>query len=86
MKHFFLVPHLYAIPPQFPKVRAVTATSLLTALQDYCDQDIVPPEHLEEVTNILEETEWMNNLEEARKQRNRICELAGIPPPQPKQK
>lgn len=70
----------------FPKVRAVTATSLLTALQDYCDQDIVPPEHLEEVTNILEETEWMNNLEEARKQRNRICELAGIAPPQPKQK
>ncbi|KAG0714956.1 Tubulin-specific chaperone D [Chionoecetes opilio] len=71
---------------QYPKVRAVTATSLLTALQDYCDQDIVPPEHLEEVTNILEDTEWMNNLEDARKQRNRICELAGISSPQPKKK
>lgn len=71
---------------QYPKVRALTATSLLTALQDYCDQDIVPPDHLEEITTILEETEWMNNLEDARKQRNRICDLCGIPPPQPKKK
>ncbi|KAK8745723.1 hypothetical protein OTU49_000345 [Cherax quadricarinatus] len=69
---------------QYPKVRTVTATSLLTAIQDYCDQEIVPEEHLEEVTNILEETEWMDNIEEARKQRNRLCELLGIPPPQTK--
>lgn len=41
---------------------------------------------LDEITAILEDTEWMNNLEEARRQRNRICELAGITPPQPKKK
>ncbi|KAG7177956.1 Tubulin-specific chaperone D-like [Homarus americanus] len=69
---------------QYPKVRAISATSLLTALQDYSDQEIVPEEHLEEVTDILEETEWMHNIEDARKQRNRLCELMGITPPQPK--
>ncbi|XP_071539059.1 tubulin-specific chaperone D isoform X2 [Panulirus ornatus] len=71
---------------QYPKVRTVTATSLLTALQDYSDQQIVPEEHLEEVISILEETEWMDNIEEARKQRNHMCELIGISPPQQKKK
>lgn len=71
---------------QYPKVRTITATSLLTALQDYSDQQIVPEEHLEEITSILEETEWMDNIEEARKQRNRLCELIGISPPQQKKK
>lgn len=71
---------------QYPKVRAVTATSFLTALQDYSDRDIVPEEHLEEITNILEDTEWMDNMEEARKQRNNLCSLIGIAAPQPKKK
>ncbi|XP_045621060.2 tubulin-specific chaperone D isoform X2 [Procambarus clarkii] len=57
---------------QYPKVRTVTATSLLTAVQDYCDQGVVPEEHIEEITSILEETEWMDNIEEVRKQRNRL--------------
>lgn len=67
-------------------MRAVTATSFLTALQDYSDRDIVPEEHLEEITNILEDTEWMDNMEEARKQRNNLCKLIGIAAPQPKKK
>lgn len=71
---------------QYPKVRAVTATSFLTALQDYSDRDIVPEEHLDEITNILEDTEWMDNMEEARKQRNHLCNLMGIAAPQPKKK
>ncbi|KAK7066938.1 hypothetical protein SK128_026750 [Halocaridina rubra] len=71
---------------QYPKVRAVTATSFLTALQDYCDKEIVPEEHLEEITSILEETEWMDNMDEARRQRNCFCQLINIPVPQPKKK
>ncbi|XP_068211073.1 tubulin-specific chaperone D isoform X2 [Palaemon carinicauda] len=71
---------------QYPKVRAVTATSFLTAIQDYSDKEIVPEHHLEEITTLLEETEWMENLEEARKQRNRLCELLDIPVPQPRKK
>ncbi|XP_064092677.1 tubulin-specific chaperone D-like isoform X2 [Macrobrachium nipponense] len=71
---------------QYPNVRAVTATSFLTALQDYSDKEIVPENHLEEITNILEETEWMDDLEEARRQRNRLCELIDIPIPQPRKK
>ncbi|CAL4144763.1 unnamed protein product, partial [Meganyctiphanes norvegica] len=71
---------------QYPKVRAVTATSLLTALQDYSDRPIVPEENLDEIIGVLEETEWMANMDVARKQRNRLSELIGIPVPQVKKK
>ncbi|KAK4314199.1 hypothetical protein Pmani_014498 [Petrolisthes manimaculis] len=74
---------------QYPKVRAMAATSLLTALQEYSEErDLVQggEETLEQINTILEDTEWMNNLNEARTQRNRICQLAGVIPPQPKMK
>ncbi|KAK3890720.1 hypothetical protein Pcinc_005355 [Petrolisthes cinctipes] len=74
---------------QYPKVRAMAATSLLTAIQEYSEErDLVQggEETLEQINTILEDTEWMNNLNEARTQRNRICQLAGVSPPQPKMK
>ncbi|KAL7636571.1 UNVERIFIED_CONTAM: hypothetical protein RMT77_013348 [Armadillidium vulgare] len=71
---------------QYPKVRDLTANSFLTALLDYNDRDIVPEEHLEEITLILEDTPWMDSLTNARMQRNKVCDLLAIPPPQPKKK
>ncbi|KAF2356648.1 Tubulin-specific chaperone D C-terminal [Trinorchestia longiramus] len=77
---------------QYPKVRAVTATSLLTALGEYgedlIDRGVIPSQDaLDEVLNVLEETLWMeSDLLEVRKQRNKCCVLLDLPPPVPKKR
>lgn len=72
---------------QYPKVRTVTASSLLTALQDYSDDlletGVLPSQEvLDTVVEMLEDTPWMEvSLAEGRERRNRCCEALGLAVP-----
>ncbi|XP_076058243.1 tubulin folding cofactor D [Oratosquilla oratoria] len=66
---------------RYPKVRALTASSMLTALQDYADSGLVSDEVETEVFTILEDTPWMDDMTHARSQRDKLCQLMNVQAP-----
>lgn len=62
-------------------VRKTTATKFYEALILYGDQTDIPEENLDEVFNLLTDTDWGQPLEQVRPIRNELCRLIGIKPP-----
>lgn len=66
---------------RFPRVRRVAANKLYEALLTYSDKDIVPFDGLDEINDILTDTNWETGIEELKPIRNKLCELMGVNPP-----
>jgi len=66
---------------KFPRVRKSTAEKMYEALLTFSENDIIPDENLEEVMELLSDTQWDDSVEKLRLIRNKICELAGVPAP-----
>lgn len=65
----------------FPVVRKSTASELYEMFITY--DDIVDPEILEEVMEVLSETTWDTDVANVREKRNHICDLMKVPKPTP---
>ncbi|GFR29007.1 tubulin-specific chaperone D [Trichonephila clavata] len=68
---------------RFPRIRKVTANKLYEAFITY---DVVEEEVVDEVTELLCETDWNQALEVLRPIRNTLCEKLGLEPPKLKAK
>lgn len=67
---------------QYPRVRKTTAEKIYEALLAY--DEVVPPENLTEVMNVLGDTQWdveVENMEELRGKRNSLCDMLGVKRP-----
>lgn len=62
-------------------VRKTTATKFYEALILYGDQTDIDEENMDEVFNLLTDTDWGQPLEQVRPIRNELCRLIGIKPP-----
>lgn len=62
-------------------LRKTTAIKLYEAIILHGDTSCIPEENLEEVLEILSETDWGQPLSEVRPVRNKLCELLGVKPP-----
>lgn len=62
-------------------LRKTTAIKFYEALILHGDTSCVPEENLEEIQEILSETDWGQPLAEVRPIRNKLCELLGVKPP-----
>lgn len=62
-------------------VRKTTATKFYEALILYGDQTDIPEENLDEIFNLLTDTDWGQPLEQVRPIRNELCRLIGIKAP-----
>lgn len=62
-------------------IRRETALKMYETLLVYGDQTVIPEENLDDVLACLSEEKWDGELEEARRIRNRLCELMGIKAP-----
>ncbi|XP_055916706.1 tubulin-specific chaperone D [Eupeodes corollae] len=62
-------------------VRKTTATKLYEALALHGDSCDIPEENMDEILNLLSETDWGLPLLEIRPVRNELCNLMGIKPP-----
>lgn len=62
-------------------VRKTSATKLYEALALHGDSCDIPEENMDEILNILSETDWGSPLIMVRPVRNQLCELMGIKPP-----
>ncbi|XP_055598519.1 tubulin-specific chaperone D [Uranotaenia lowii] len=62
-------------------IRRETALKMYETLLVYGDQTSIPEENLDEVLACLSEEKWDGELEEARRIRNRLCDLMGIKAP-----
>lgn len=67
-------------------VRRSTSTKLYEALLVYGDNSIIPLENLDEVMNLLSNTNWEEPVETVKPIRNTLCNLMGINIPVPKKK
>ncbi|XP_054312048.1 tubulin-specific chaperone D isoform X2 [Pongo pygmaeus] len=65
---------------RFPLIRKTTASQVYETLLTY--SDIVGTDVLDEVVTVLSDTAWDAELAVVRKQRNRLCDLLGVPRPQ----
>uniref|UniRef100_H2NV72 Tubulin-specific chaperone D n=1 Tax=Pongo abelii TaxID=9601 RepID=H2NV72_PONAB len=65
---------------RFPLIRKTTASQVYETLLTY--SDIVGADVLDEVVTVLSDTAWDAELAVVRKQRNRLCDLLGVPRPQ----
>uniref|UniRef100_A0A1A9WDM9 Tubulin-specific chaperone D n=1 Tax=Glossina brevipalpis TaxID=37001 RepID=A0A1A9WDM9_9MUSC len=63
-------------------IRKTTATKLYEALALHGDVCNIPEENMDEVLNLLSETDWGLPLLEVRPIRNELCRLMDIKPPQ----
>lgn len=69
---------------RFPRIRKVTANKLYEAFITY---DVLEDEEvMDEITNLLCETDWNESLDLLRPIRNKICEKLGLEPPKLKTK
>eukprot|EP00088_Acartia_fossae_P032718 TRINITY_DN33473_c0_g2_i1.p1 TRINITY_DN33473_c0_g2~~TRINITY_DN33473_c0_g2_i1.p1 ORF type:complete len:502 (-),score=89.06 TRINITY_DN33473_c0_g2_i1:224-1729(-) len=67
---------------RFPRLRKYTADKFYEALLTFSDKTIIPDEHLDEVMNLVSETNWIEmGIDELRTIRNKICDMAGVPAP-----
>lgn len=64
-------------------VRKTTATKFYEALILYGDQTDIDEDNLDEVFNLLTDTDWGQPLEQVRPIRNELCRLIGIKAPVP---
>lgn len=62
-------------------VRKSTATKFYEALILYGDQTDISEDNLDEIFNLLSETDWGQPLDQVRPIRNELCRLIGIKPP-----
>lgn len=62
-------------------IRKSTASKLYEALTLYGDASGIPDENLDEVLNLLSETDWGMPLNDVRPIRNNLCILMGVKPP-----
>ncbi|XP_061386956.1 tubulin-specific chaperone D [Musca vetustissima] len=62
-------------------IRKTTATKLYEALALHGDICEISEENMDEILNLLSETDWGMPLVEVRPIRNQLCELMGIKPP-----
>jgi len=65
---------------QFPVIRKTTASQVYEMLLTY--GDIMSEDVLDEVMTVLGTTAWDAELPLVRGQRNRLCDLLGVPRPQ----
>ncbi|GBM64386.1 Tubulin-specific chaperone D [Araneus ventricosus] len=69
---------------RFPRIRKVTANKLYEAFITY---DVLEDEEvMDEITNLLCETDWNESLDLLRPIRNNLCEKLGLEPPKLKTK
>ncbi|XP_017860136.1 PREDICTED: tubulin-specific chaperone D [Drosophila arizonae] len=66
---------------QHVHVRKTAATKLYEALALHGDVTDIPEENMDEILNLLSETDWTLPLVEVRPIRNELCNLMGIKPP-----
>lgn len=66
---------------QHVHVRKTAATKLYEALALHGDVTDIPEENMDEILNLLSETDWTLPLVEVRPLRNELCNLMGIKPP-----
>lgn len=64
---------------KYPRVRKFTAEKLYVALLSL--EDVFPEDVGSAVDAILTETKWDDDVKAARLERNKICDLLGIPKP-----
>ncbi len=62
-------------------IRKTTAMKLYEALLIHGDTTDVPETNIDEILNILLETDWAQPLKDVRPIRNNLCELLGVKPP-----
>lgn len=62
-------------------IRKSAALKLYEAMLLYGDTTDVPEESLEEILNILMDTDWSQPLNEVRPIRNHVCSLLNVKPP-----
>lgn len=62
-------------------VRKTTATKFYEALILYGDQTDIEEDNLDEVLNLLTDTDWGQSLDQVRPVRNELCRLIGIKAP-----
>lgn len=62
-------------------VRKCTATKLYEAIVIHGDSCGIPEENIDEILELLSETDWGQPLADVRPIRNQLCELMGIKPP-----
>ena len=66
---------------RFPRVRRVAANKLYEALLTFSDKDIVPFDKLDEINDVLTDTNWEAGIETLRPIRNNLCEMMGVQAP-----
>ncbi|XP_026207932.1 tubulin-specific chaperone D [Anabas testudineus] len=64
----------------FPVLRKTTASEMYEMLLTY--DDVVDPEVLDDVMTLLSDTNWEDDLNTVRSQRNQLCDLLGVARPQ----
>lgn len=62
-------------------VRKSAAIKFYEAMLIYGDTTDIPEDNMDEILNLLSETDWGQSLAEIRPIRNQICELMGVAPP-----
>ncbi|KAG8006910.1 Tubulin-specific chaperone D [Nibea albiflora] len=64
----------------FPVIRKTTASQMYEMLLTY--DDVIDPEVLDDVMNLLSDTNWLSDLATVRTHRNQLCDWLGVPRPQ----
>lgn len=67
-------------------VRKSTSTRLYESLLVYGENSIIPPENLDEIMNLLGNTNWEDPVDVVKPVRNDLCSLMKIRVPVPKKK
>ncbi|KAE8283277.1 Tubulin-specific chaperone D Beta-tubulin cofactor D Tubulin-folding cofactor D [Larimichthys crocea] len=64
----------------FPVIRKTTASQMYEMLLTY--DDVIDPEVLDDVMNVLSDTNWESDLATVRTHRNQLCDWLGVSRPQ----
>lgn len=67
-------------------VRRSTSTKLYESLLVYGDNSMIPIENLDEIMNLLSNTNWEDPVDVIKPIRNQLCTLMGVRVPVPKKK
>ncbi|XP_043956093.1 tubulin-specific chaperone D [Gambusia affinis] len=65
----------------FPIIRKTTSAEMYEMLLTY--NDVADPDVLEDVLNLLSDTQWESDLDTVRERRNQLCDWLGVPRPRP---
>uniref|UniRef100_A0A6Q2ZKK8 Tubulin-specific chaperone D n=1 Tax=Esox lucius TaxID=8010 RepID=A0A6Q2ZKK8_ESOLU len=64
----------------FPAIRKVTAGQMYEMLLTF--DDVIDPSVMEDVMNLLSDTDWAGDIATVRTHRNQLCDWLGVPKPQ----